>query len=520
MISYDKIPSELRDSGLWIRTNGKTAVETYKTDEDKAAHMKPFALALAKKRPKENLARLIDKSEGFVFVDLDHVRDEKGKVEPWALEIIQQLDTYCEVSGSGTGFHLVARGTLPEDYLKSYPDPARPGHNKGVPVELKSGNTKNRLFTLTGDVYSLDPTIQNRQEALDQLLRNCKAGKFLKPSVVDTSNWRDKFHTVEELPDGDIEFLIEQTLPKGVAFIGALSGAGKTWFCLSLARALTTGKKFLGIWDVPNPVNVLYLCPEMSAKAFKRRCVRFGIGGERFRCQTISDGMPLDLLDPMLIQAVKELQPVVFLDTAIRFANVEDENSASQNAQGMAKAVFALLHLGAQAVVCLHHRSKDNAKNKIDEMTLENALRGTGDLGAMCDVVWGLQYDRADSSLQYLKESRDVVRLAVRCVKARDFRTPEDYRIQLEPFIDSIGDMAVLTEETKKEAEHNTESERLDSAIAANPTASIRRIAEIAAVGRNRVLALAAKSGWVYDEKSKWSKSVLFDSPESEAGIA
>ncbi len=181
-MNYDNIPEELR-AGLWIRANGKKAIQTYATDEDKAAHMKPFPEALKNKRPKENLARLIDKAEGFVFVDLDGVRNaETGAItEAWAITLIEKLDTYTEVSASGKGFHLVARGTLPEDYQKDYPDPERPGHTKGVPVELKSGNVKNRLFTLTGDVYGTTGEIPNRQKKLEDLLQRCRDGEFGGP---------------------------------------------------------------------------------------------------------------------------------------------------------------------------------------------------------------------------------------------------------------------------------------------------------------------------------------------------
>jgi RecA-family ATPase len=78
--------------------------------------------------------------------------------------------------------------------------------------------------------------------------------------------------------------------------VGALSGVGKTWLALSMCRALTKGAKFLGVWEVPGASNVLYLCPEMSANTFKKRCQRFGIS-ERFYCRTIADGAPLDLAD-------------------------------------------------------------------------------------------------------------------------------------------------------------------------------------------------------------------------------
>jgi hypothetical protein len=244
------------------------------------------------------------------------------------------------------------------------------------------------------------------------------------------SSWREAFHTVAELPEGNIAFLIDRVMPEGINFVGALSGVGKTWFALSMSRALVTGSKFLGIWDVPQPANVLYLCPEMNAKAFRQRCARLGmLTSERFRCQTISDGAPIDLDSELLSAAIDELKPVVFLDTAIRFSVAEDENSASQNSRGLARGVFKMIHLGARSVVCLHHRSKETAR--VEELTLENTLRDTGDFGAMTDAVFGLQYDRGDGSKKYDRESRDLVRLSVRCVKTRDFKPVPDFRVQL-----------------------------------------------------------------------------------------
>ena len=48
----------------------------------------------------------------FAGVDLDHCRDEKtGTTEPWAREIITKLNSYTELSPSGTGFHIFVRGS-------------------------------------------------------------------------------------------------------------------------------------------------------------------------------------------------------------------------------------------------------------------------------------------------------------------------------------------------------------------------------------------------------------------------
>lgn len=485
------IPSELRTPALWLMSKDKKPAETFKTDADKVAHCRTLDHLLTRPNCVE-VQRIVMKDEGLIYIDLDHVRNaDTGETEPWADDLIEKLNTYTELSRSGTGYHLVCKGTLDEDF------------NLGPPsqVEIFSGNRPNKLMALTGNI--MDPfhtVIYDRQEQAGTLLKQVKragkvAGEIAFAAPVD---WRTRFHRVDELPDGDIRFLIDDVLPEGVAFIGALSGAGKTWFCLSMARALTTGKKFLGNYNVSEPVEVLYLCPEMNAKTFKKRCRLFGIN-ERFHCMTISDGVPLDLSEPVLAAAVTELKPVIFLDTAIRFTNVQDENSSSQNAQGLAKAVFALIHMGAQAVVCLHHRPKAGAGEA--ELTLENTLRGTGDLGAICDVVWGLQYEKGSGD-QYAKDSRKLVRLQVSCVKARDFVTPEDLRIQLSPFIDKIGDFAVLDgdpETTANEGRKN-ETEKLNAEITANPKVSLRELTRSTEIGINRIKKLAANAGWQFSD--------------------
>jgi AAA domain len=490
------IPPELRTPALWLqyyevrdpkkpdKKPGKHPCVKYATPEHRKANLRPLDELL--KRPKQaGFQRYVDKAEGFVYVDLDKVRNvESGEVEPWASELIEEIDSYTEVSASGKGFHIVCRGKLDEDF---HVDPNQ--------VEIYSGNIPNKLMAMTGDVVDLHLTIEDRQGKAEQLLRRMKGTPITAPL-----DWRKRFHTVDELPDGDIRFLIENVLPEGVAFIGALSGVGKTWFCLSMARALTTGKKFLGNWDVPEPVEVLYLCPEMNGKTFKKRCRLFGIS-ERFHCMTISDGVPLNLKDSALVAAVDELKPVIFLDTAIRFMHIEDENSSSQFAQGLAEAVFALVHMGAQAVVCLHHRAKAGAE--ADELTLENTLRGSGDIGAICDVVWGLQYEKGSGG-QYAKESRKLVRLQVSCVKARDFTSPEDLRIQLSPFIEQIGDFAVLDgdPETTANEGRKSETEKLNAAISAKPAASIRKLESTTGIGRNRIKKVAAEAGWQFSDNS------------------
>ena len=62
----------------------------------------------------DGIGFVLTDTDDIVGVDLDHCRDlEDGVVEPWAMDIIEQLDSYAEVSPSGTGIRVIAKGKLP-----------------------------------------------------------------------------------------------------------------------------------------------------------------------------------------------------------------------------------------------------------------------------------------------------------------------------------------------------------------------------------------------------------------------
>lgn len=87
----------------------------------------------------------------FTVIDLDDVRDpETGEIEEWARDLIERVDTYTEVSPSGTGVHLVAIGTPPsnvvkeakgfEMYTRSQYVTVTFDHIEGTPTEAKERN--------------------------------------------------------------------------------------------------------------------------------------------------------------------------------------------------------------------------------------------------------------------------------------------------------------------------------------------------------------------------------------------
>ena len=83
----------------------------------------------------------------IVGVDLHDCRNpETGEIDDWAASIVETLDSYTEISPSGTGVHVLVIGELPGDRNRSGDleiyEPARfftvtGDHFVGMPAELK-----------------------------------------------------------------------------------------------------------------------------------------------------------------------------------------------------------------------------------------------------------------------------------------------------------------------------------------------------------------------------------------------
>jgi putative DNA primase/helicase len=84
----------------------------------------------------DEIGFVFTKEAGDVGIDLDKCRDPKtGETEKWALDIIKELDSYTELSQSGTGWHVIVKGSLP------------PGGNRKGRVEMYDSK---RFFCMTG----------------------------------------------------------------------------------------------------------------------------------------------------------------------------------------------------------------------------------------------------------------------------------------------------------------------------------------------------------------------------------
>jgi putative DNA primase/helicase len=103
-----------------------------------------------------------------VGVDLDGCRDpETGELEDWAEDIVDRLDTYTEVSPSGTGLRAFVIGRLPEGRRRQGQErtiDALEGVNKTPEVEMYQ---QTRYMTYTGN--KLEGTPNDVQERADEI---------------------------------------------------------------------------------------------------------------------------------------------------------------------------------------------------------------------------------------------------------------------------------------------------------------------------------------------------------------
>jgi len=104
----------------------------------------------------DGIGFVLTDGDPYAGIDLDKCRDaQTGVVESWAREIVEALNSYTEVTPSGTGLRVFVRGVLP------------PGGRKRGHIELYD---RARYLTVTGQhVAGMPRAIEDRTDALRAL---------------------------------------------------------------------------------------------------------------------------------------------------------------------------------------------------------------------------------------------------------------------------------------------------------------------------------------------------------------
>jgi len=182
-VKLDAIPQELRRLNQWVvwryekKKNGRLAkvpLDPKETREPKRAKtndpstwasFEEAVKTYLEKRDEWHLAGIgfVFSDGEFVGIDLDNCRDpETGEIEKWAQRIIERVGSYAEVSPSGRGVKIIAKG---------------PRLERGRTREMGKGGRKleiysrRRFFTITGWHLEGTPTeIRDATEAIEALM--------------------------------------------------------------------------------------------------------------------------------------------------------------------------------------------------------------------------------------------------------------------------------------------------------------------------------------------------------------
>nr|WP_321496613.1 phage/plasmid primase, P4 family [uncultured Methanolobus sp.] len=194
LVSTTTILQELKDYSQWIlwnleQKNGRRTKVPYSKDGSYASVSDPstwmdfedaYATHINSNGRYSGIGFVFTESDPFIGFDWDHVRDANtGQFEPGILEEIKSLNSYAEISQSGEGAHVIAKGKVPGTRCRS----------EGREIYFKE-----RFFVVTGN--HLDDTPLTINEApndavsaiyskIDSSSMEVKSLDELKPRITD-----------------------------------------------------------------------------------------------------------------------------------------------------------------------------------------------------------------------------------------------------------------------------------------------------------------------------------------------
>ena len=227
---FGKIPAELRDRPQWVcwrmeTRDGKTTKIPFDAKTGKPASSTDQAtwrcfcdaVTAHERGGFSGVGFVFSKDDPFVGIDLDHVRNpQTGAFELWARDVVKRLDSYAELSQSGTGAHVIFKGRVPGQRRR------RSMGNNGQGVEVYDAG---RYFCMTGlQLAGTPPTIEDRQAVLNEIHKELFGAEKAEAPLTATAPLAPLSHT-------DLDLIEKATVAKnGGAFSelwrGDWQGAG------------------------------------------------------------------------------------------------------------------------------------------------------------------------------------------------------------------------------------------------------------------------------------------------------
>ena len=176
------------------------------------------------------------------------------------------------------------------------------------------------------------------------------------------------------------DWILEPLVPhKAIVVLDGLGGAGKSWFAIDLAFAISHGVDFLGRYPVRKPGVVFYLTAEETPERFVDRLDQltqsYGTNDNFYWVSTLEEGFPFGSsifqkdgwriskteMASAIELYIEEYNPtLIVIDSLINFYGLNENNSDE------AKRFYDLLTNWIKTYQCsfllLHHQTKDSLR--------------------------------------------------------------------------------------------------------------------------------------------------------------
>lgn len=300
------------------------------------------------------------------------------------------------------------------------------------------------------------------------------AGVAEVPESKPPVDWRTRYHTRHEAENAPpVGFLIDGFLScDSITALAAPVAQRKSIVAMNVAHALVTGEPLFGYFRVvQKPTRVIYLVPEMGLRSFADRLKKIGLMpyvGETFFFRTMSMEGDIDL-DELTAEELDGA--VIIIDTAVRFIKGSENDSADMRV--FAQTCFRLKQLCGinAAVFVLFHSVKGSKQDS--GLSLEGALRGSGELGAFITSCWATRLQDPDPAKSHTTESY------ITNVKQRDFESKPfeavsgpDFKMRI---VGEPGEIRLRATEFKKAPPDAV----ADAIIRGNPTLGVEKLRKL-----------------------------------------
>ena len=171
---FNSIPSELKSWPQWIlwkyellEGKDKPTKVPYQPDGEKASTTNPRTWSTFPTIIKfylegnfDGIGFVFSKREQYIGIDIDNCVDDEGKINNFATDIIDMLDSYTEFSPSKKGLHVIVKGNLPQNFVGT----GRKNDKLGLEIY-----SYGRYFTFTGNRENSNDIFERTDEVAELL---------------------------------------------------------------------------------------------------------------------------------------------------------------------------------------------------------------------------------------------------------------------------------------------------------------------------------------------------------------